>query len=114
MNIEEFLRRLRGEPKRAERASAVAANPKEIVSRLKSALPNDDAFHSAMGHLAAQKSATKPVLTQVFYDLFERTHGVPKKATRAELLRLIEDERTITVRNQKMGQMLGRRVVPAE
>lgn len=114
MNIEDFLRRLRGEPKTATRPAVVAADPKEIVSRLKSALPNDDAFHGAMNKLAAQKSATKPVLTQVFHDLFERTQGVPKKATRAELLRLIEDERNIVVRNQKMGQMLGRRVVPAE
>ncbi|MEQ1709709.1 MAG: hypothetical protein ABL864_15400 [Terricaulis sp.] len=114
MNIESLLRRLRGETKRADRPVVTAANPQEIISRLKSALPNDDAFHGAMSNLAAQKSATKPILTQVFHELFDRTQGVPKKATRAELLRLIEDERNIIVRNQKMGQMLGRRAVPAE
>lgn len=89
-------------------------DPSEIVSRLKSAMPNDDAFHGAMNSLAGQRSVTKPVLARVYSDLFQRKQGVPKKATRSDLLRLIEDERNIVVRNQKMGQLLGQRVVPAE
>lgn len=114
MNIEDFFRRLRGEAGPAATAQAPLASVPEIVSRLKSAMPDDSAFHREIGGLARRKAVTKPLLTQVFYSLFERTQGVPKKITRAELLRLIEDERNIIVRNEKMGQMLGRRIVPAE
>lgn len=115
MNLEAFFRRLRGNvPKGTQPSSTAKVDVPQIVSRLKSAMPNDDAFHRAMDALAHQKGVTKLVLTQVFHELFGRTQGVPKKATRAELLRLIEDERNIVVRNEKMGQMLGRRPVPAE
>lgn len=115
MDLVDFFRRLRGERTRpARRPVASKVNVGEIVSRLQSAMPNDEAFHRAIDSLNKQKAVTKPVLTQVFYALFNRTKGVPSKATRADLLRLIEDERNILVRNQKMGEMLGRRTVPAE
>jgi hypothetical protein len=115
MDLVDFFRRLRGERKQpAKQPVAAKVNVNEIVSRLKSSMPNDDAFHRVIDALNSQKAVTKPVLTQVFYALFNRTKGVPSKASRADLLRLIEDERNILVRNQKMGEMLGRRPVPAE
>ncbi|HCK85302.1 MAG TPA: hypothetical protein DHW63_12525 [Hyphomonadaceae bacterium] len=115
MSIDDFFARLMG---RKEEAVKPKLRPPvevdEIVSRLKSALPSDDAFHRVMDGLAHKKSVTKPLLTRVFYALFDRSEGVPKRATRSELLRLIEDERNILVRNDKMGQLLGRRIVSAE
>jgi hypothetical protein len=111
MNIEAFFRRLGGKSRNPTAPAPMSGG--DVVSRLKSAFPNDDAFHNAITEIAAQKSATKPLLTQAYYDLFNRTRGVPKKATRADILRLIEDERNIAVRDAKMGRMLGRRV-PAE
>lgn len=114
MSIADFFRRLRAAPQRRARPAGAVIDVSEVVSRLKSALPSDDAFHRAMDALSRQKAATKPLLTQVFYGLFERTQGVPKKATRAELLRLIEDERNIVIGNMKMRDLLSRRAVPAE
>jgi hypothetical protein len=115
MGIQDFLRRL---SKVASDTTAPKPDTKgvadAIVSRLRSAFSDDKAFDRTMDEVAAQKSATKAVLTQIFYDLFERTRGVPKNTTRAELLRLIADERRILVRNERMGEMLGRRIVPAE
>lgn len=115
MSIVDFFRRLRGAPQRpVTTAAGGAVDLPEIISRLKSALPSDDAFHHALDALARKRSVTKSVLTEIFYGLFERTQGVPKKATRAELLRLIEDERNIVVGNLKMREMLRRHAVPAE
>lgn len=85
-----------------------------VVDRLRSVFDDDDKFAAAVDGVRAQRSVTKAVLVQVFYGLFERDRGVPKSATRDELLRLIADERHILVRNDKMGKPLGRRIVPAE
>lgn len=114
MSIVDFFRRLRKAPAPLAAAGSGAVDLSEMISRLKSALPSDDAFHRALDTLARQRSATKSVLTEIFYGLFERTQGVPRKATRAELLRLIEDERNIVVGNLKMREMLRRHAVPAE
>lgn len=113
MSIEAFFKRLMGQPKKTP-VTATAFDEMAALAKLRKALNDDDAFHNEMVALAKQRGATKPALTRVFYALFDRTRGVPSKATRGELLRLIEDERNILVRNQKMGQMLGRRIVPAE
>jgi hypothetical protein len=113
MDIDAFFRRLTG----AKAKPATTKTPfdeRAALNRLRAAFSSDDSFHQEMTKLAKQRSATKPVLTRLFYSLFERTRGVPAKATRDDLLRLIEDERNISVRNEKMGQMLGRRIVPAE
>lgn len=115
MSIEDFFKRLLGKQKMpGTSATKVAVNPIDIVNKLRPAFSNDEAFHREMDNIGANKAVTKPVLTKVFYALFDRTRGVPSKATRSDLLRLIEDERNILVRNEKMGKLLGRRIVPAE
>ena len=115
MNIDEFMRRLSAEPNPSSAMSSSArSTASSIVVRLQAVFDDDQAFDDELDHISRQRSVTKLVLAQVFYDLFERTRGVPKGATRAELLRLIGDERRIIVRNERMGKMLGRRVVPAE
>lgn len=113
MDIEAFFKRLTG---RATRPPPLKGSfdEKAVVAKLRKALNDDNAFHDEIVALGKLRAATKPALTRVFYVLFDRTRGVPSKATRADLLRLIEDERNILVRNEKMGQMLGRRIVPAE
>ncbi len=115
MSIETFFQRLLGkEQKSAITQPKPPFDQRAAVAKLRQTFRDDDAFHRAMTEIERQRSATKPVLTKIFYELFDRTRGVPSKATRAELLRLIEDERNILVRNEKMGQMLGSRIVPAE
>jgi hypothetical protein len=80
MSIQDFLRR---PSKVADAAPAGQADVKRvaeaIVSRLRSAFQDDNAFDRAIDEVAAQKSATKAVLTQIFYDLFERTRGRAKR-----------------------------------
>jgi len=120
MDFGAFLRLLRPKPQRRGTGAAPqpprrkTVDPNEIVATLRAHLTDDDAFAAQIDLLHDQRGVTKPVLAQVFLRLFERTRGVPKKATRDELLRLISDERNALVRNEKMGQMLGRRIVPAE
>jgi hypothetical protein len=84
MNIADFLKHLRGERPQPARTRSTPPDPSEIVSRLKSAMPSDNAFHSAMTDLAGKKAVTKSVLAHVYCDLFQRKQGVPKKATRLE------------------------------
>lgn len=120
MDFGALLRLLRPNPKRAGHAAVsnsskrAAVDPNEIVARLRAKLLDDDAFAAELDLLHEDRGVTKQVLTQVFMTLFDRTRGIPKRATRDELLRLISDERNILVRNEKMGQVLGRRIVPAE
>lgn len=109
MNVDQLFARMQ---RSSGSANSEAVN--KAVSSLQSAFPDDDAFGAAIEVMTADKSITKAALVEVFYKLFDRTRGVPKKATRTELLRLIADERRIIVRNEKMGQMLGRRIVAAE
>jgi len=113
MDIEAFFRRLSG-AKAKPLPTKTPFDEQAALKNLKKVFSNDDDFHAAITALANQRSATKPALTRLFYSLFNRTRGVPAKATRDDLLRLIEDERNIAVRNEKMGAMLGRRIVPAE
>lgn len=116
MNVADLFRRLRGKapllPGTGEKPPP--PDPRNIVLDLQQKFSDDQAFAEAMRGLAKQRSVTRALLVQVFYSLFDRKRGVPAKATRPEVLRLIESERNILVRNQKMGEMLGRRVVPAE
>lgn len=112
MSIVGFLRLLKSQP--STKRVAAAAAPSAIAQELKAAFDDDVAFERVLADLKSQRSATKAVLADAFNILFERSGGVPKKATRAEILRLIADERHILVRNEKMGRMLGRRVIAAE
>jgi hypothetical protein len=115
MDIQAFFRRLRGRPTASppsDKRTVVDVN--DLVISLRSAFEDDKAFARALDALRSKKSVTKQQLTQVFYQLFDRKRGVPSKATRAQILELIEDERHIVVRDEKMGKMLGRRIVPAE
>ncbi len=114
MSIEAFFRRLRGKTKMPPPPATPTLDVAEVVARLNEAFHDDETFEKELNRLRTQKAITKPILTKIFYDVFNRTRGVPKKATRDELLRLIADERNIVVRNEKMGKMLGRRVIPAE
>ena len=114
MSIEDFFARIFAKPKTTTRGEKPAVDPKALAARLRSALPDDDLFHEEVQKLRAQKAVTKPVLTKVYYDLFNRSRGVPSKATRSDLLRLIEDERTKLVRDGKMRDLLMGRIVPAE
>lgn len=85
-----------------------------IVRTLRAAISDDDAFHRELHKAAAMRGVTKAVLTSIYAELFGSSAGIPSKSTKPQLVRLIEDERLIRVRNEKMGAMLGRRVVPAE
>ena len=117
MSVRDLILRLRSLSSRSSKATRAGQADIEIVQaivdQLRSVFGDDDKFAAAMDRVRAQRSATKGVLVQVFYRLFERERGVPKTSTRDELLRLISDERHILVRNDKMGKMLGRGV-PAE
>ncbi len=123
MSIESFLRTFRraeegrAAPAASERSmTGVTPAPSSaaIVLQLETAFADDAAFGRAIADIAGDKRVTKQVLTDVFHGLFRRSAGVPSKASRSEILRLIEDERLILVRNEKMGALLGRRVVAAE
>lgn len=114
MSIEEFFSRLFAKPKTREPSKKPPADPKALASRLRDAFPSDDLFHNEIEKLDRQKTVTKPILTKIYYDLFNRTRGVPSKATRVDLLRLIEDERNKIVRDGKMRDLLAGRIVPAE
>jgi hypothetical protein len=119
MAIEDFLKLFRrAAPSARESApSTPTKNPDqiaaEVVVGLRRAFNDDSSFEAEIERIEAMRAVTKPVLVKVFERLFERTDGVPKTAKRAELIRLILDERNILVSNENMGQLLGRRVVPA-
>lgn len=114
MTIEAFLKRVFKKPTAAARARAPAVDTDLLVQQLRSALSDDDLFHDELQKLGAQRSVTKSILTQIYYVLFNRSRGVPSKSTRADLLRLIEDERNKLVRDGKMRELLIGRAVPAE
>jgi len=112
MSIQDLIRRITASAipkKKRARASAEGAAVTDVaslVTRLRASFSDDAQFDRIMQELRSQRSVTKPVLTQIFMALFERQRGVPKSATRAELLRLIADERHIIVRNEKSGRRI--------
>lgn len=114
MELDSLLRRLSRRTKPAAPKPIAADIVDEAVEKLRAVFRNESAFEAELNRVAKDRLATRSVLEQVFYKLFDRTRGVPKKATRVELLRLIENERTIIVRDERMGDVLGRRIVPAE
>ncbi|MBL8559925.1 MAG: hypothetical protein JNM47_14475 [Hyphomonadaceae bacterium] len=116
MALRDFFQKLRAESATpaATSGSDTVETVSSLVATMRSVFGDDREFERVLLTLDAQKSVTKQVLVDVFLKLFERTGGVPKKATRSEILRMILDERNIIIRNEKMGRMLGGRIVPAE
>jgi hypothetical protein len=118
MAIDDFLKLFRRparieEPARRVPSKAPEQIAAEVAASLRRAFNDDTAFEAEIERIDATRTVTKPVLVMVFERLFERTDGVPKTAKRAELIQLILDERNILVSNENIGQLLGRRVVPA-
>jgi hypothetical protein len=118
MSVQDLIRKLTGAGQTNQApppAQPDAALVSDIVARLKDAFRDDRAFEREMNEIARMRKATKSALTRVFFALFNRTQGVPKSATRADLLQLIADERHILVRNERMDERLrGGKIVPAE
>ncbi len=109
-------------PKRARKADQsgqtppIAAKPTaaEFLSSLQSSFEDDAAFGRHISEAKSNRALTVAVLKKTFADLFGRSGNFRSKATREDVLNKIRDERNIKVRNEKMGQMLGRKAVPAE
>lgn len=109
-------------PKRARKAdparesTPVASKPTavEFVSLLHASFQDDAAFGRLINEAKSNRALTLAVLKKAFADLFGRSGNFRSKATREDVLNKIRDERNIRVRNDKMGQMLGRKPVPAE
>ncbi|NWG52738.1 MAG: hypothetical protein HXY28_03370 [Hydrogenophilaceae bacterium] len=121
MSIQSLIRKLTGADPGARKRPpqpVPAPEPERVssaVAMLKSAFQDDRAFEHALDEIASARKLTKPMLVQIFYALFNRTTGVPKSATRQELVQLIADERRILVRNERMSDRLRRgKIVPAE
>lgn len=74
-----------------------------VVARLKESFLDDAAFGALIDDFRSQKILTKDAFAQVFFKLFERDRGIPKNASRDYIIRLIEDERFLLVKNAKMG-----------
>lgn len=122
MNISDLFNLLRRHHSNPTGASVSVSKPKtespttndtSVVSQLRDAFEDDEAFRTALDSVASDKRVTKPMLVSAFMVLFDRTGGVPSRATRAELLQLIADERNISVRDKKAGAMLGRKTAKA-
>lgn len=94
------------------RERKVAPSVKDLAHELSQAFQNDNRFDAALAKIEVNKAVTKPVLVSLFGELFGTIDGVPKKATRSELLRLIADERLVAVRDAKATKNF--RPVPAE
>ncbi len=126
MELEKLLDLLRNgfKPKRrarpVEQAVAQPVQPAskktaaEFLSTLHSAFTDDVAFASAINEAKSNRALTLATLKKTFSDLFGRSGNFRSKATRDDVLAKILDERNIKVRNEKMGQLLGRKPVSAE
>lgn len=86
----------------------------EFLEALHTAFEDDAAFAGLIRQAKSNRALTLAALKQTFASLFGRSGNFRSKATRDDVLRKILDERNIKVRNQKMGELLGRRPVPAE
>lgn len=109
MLIPDFFAFLRKQAKPAAKQRQPAASLDAIVSNLRAALSDDRAFDKQYEALVEDKGITKAALCDVYNKLFGAGRRIPSKATRNDILQMIADERTIRVRNEKMGGMLGRR-----
>ncbi|MBY0564358.1 MAG: hypothetical protein K2P58_09240 [Hyphomonadaceae bacterium] len=125
MELEKLFDLLRNgfKPKRQARTAGQAHQPverrstltaSEFASALDSAFEDDAAFARLINEAKSNRGLTLAALKKTFSDLFGRSGNFRSKATRDDVLRKIHDERNIKVRNEKMGQMLGRKPVPAE
>ncbi len=120
MSMRDFIALLLGRQRSAPRAprSMVAAKSSDsttdLLASLRASLMDDDAFSANVERLTADRSITKAMLVKLFADLFDATPHVRSKATRRDIVQLILDERTIQVRNKKMGALLGRRTATVE
>jgi hypothetical protein len=125
MELEKLFDLLRNgfKPKRRPRTAGTVSQPVErratltaceFSSALDAAFDDDVAFVRVVDAAKANRALTLAVLKKVFSDLFGRSGNFRSKATREDVLRKILDERNIKVRNEKMGQMLGRKPVSAE
>ena len=109
-------------PKRARKASQSGQSPptvakptaSEFLSSLRSSFADDAAFSRIIDQAKVNRALTLAVLKKTFAELFGRAGNFRSKATREDVLNKIRDERNIKVRNDKMGQLLGRKPVPAE
>jgi hypothetical protein len=98
------------------RAAAFNAHqtPDEFVSALRASYEDDAEFARLVAEAKPNRALTLASLKGAFAELFGRTGNFRSKATRDDVLRKILDERNIKIRNDKMGQMLGRKPVAAE
>ncbi len=102
-----------GQPDRAG-PTVAKQTASEFVHALRTSFNDDAAFNRLISEAKPNRALTLALLKSAFADLFGRPGNFRSKATRDDVLRKILDERNIKVRNEKMGQMLGRKPVAAE
>ncbi len=104
----------KADPARQTTPGGTKPTASEFLSLLRSSLEDDAAFARHISEAKSNRALTSAILKKTFADLFGRSGNFRSRATREDVLNKIRDERNIRVRNEKMGQMLGRKPVPAE